>query len=97
MICAVIVAGGSGSRMNAAMRKQYLSLDGVPIIGHTIKAFDSCPSIDRIVLVVPVDDVAYCRDQVVAPLSVGHDIDVVGGGRRRQDSVSNGLATVVEC
>ena len=30
----------------------------------------------------------------MAPLSVGHDIDVVGGGRRRQDSVSNGLATV---
>lgn len=94
MICAVIVAGGIGSRMNATVRKQYLSLDGVPIIGHTLKAFDSCSTIDRIVLVVPEDDVAYCRDQVLAPLSFGHNIDFVGGGRRRQDSVSNGLAAI---
>ena len=53
MICAVIVAGGSGSRMKTAVRKQYLKLSGVPIVAHTLLAFDRHPDLDRIVLVVP--------------------------------------------
>jgi 2-C-methyl-D-erythritol 4-phosphate cytidylyltransferase len=39
MICAVIVAGGSGSRMKASVKKQYLNLAGVPIVAHTLLTF----------------------------------------------------------
>lgn len=93
MICAVIVAGGSGSRMNAAVRKQYLALDGVPIVGHTLKAFDRCcPDLDRMVLVVPENDLDRCRADIVAPLSLDHDLQLVAGGPSRQASVLNGLA-----
>lgn len=91
MICAVIVAGGIGSRMHSAVKKQYLGLDGVPIVGHTLRAFDRCPDLDRLVLVVPEDDLEHCREDIVAPLSLDHDVRLVAGGPRRQASVLNGL------
>ncbi len=94
MICAVIVAGGSGSRMKTAVRKQYLNLGGVPIVAHTLMAFDRHPDLDRIVLVVPENDLEWCRADMVAPLSLEHGVQLVAGGRRRQDSVLNGLAAV---
>ncbi|MBC2710849.1 MAG: 2-C-methyl-D-erythritol 4-phosphate cytidylyltransferase [Desulfosarcina sp.] len=94
MICAVIVAGGSGSRMNSPVRKQYLTLDGLPIVSHTLMAFDRYPVLERIILVVPEDDLEYCRADIVAPLTMDHDVKVVAGGRRRQESVSNGLTAV---
>jgi 2-C-methyl-D-erythritol 4-phosphate cytidylyltransferase len=94
MICAVIVAGGSGSRMKAAVRKQYLNLGGVPIVAHTLMAFDRFPDLDRIVLVVPEDDLERCRADVLAPLSLVHDVQLVAGGPRRQDSVFNGLSAI---
>ena len=94
MIWAVIVAGGSGSRMQAAVRKQYLHLDGLPIVAHTLKAFDRYPELERIVLVVPEKDLGRCRVDIVAPLCLAHDVQLVAGGRRRQESVFNGLTAV---
>jgi 2-C-methyl-D-erythritol 4-phosphate cytidylyltransferase len=91
MICALIVAGGSGSRMNRSRKKQYLMLDDLPIVAHTLLAFDRHPAVDRIVLVAPKEEAGYCRDKIVATLSPDHDIRIVEGGKRRQDSVANGL------
>jgi 2-C-methyl-D-erythritol 4-phosphate cytidylyltransferase len=91
MIGAVIVAGGSGSRMKSSIKKQYLVLAGRPLVAHTLMAFDSFDAIDRIVLVVPAADLEYCRTEIVAPLTLVHDIHVVAGGPRRQASVTNGL------
>ncbi|MFO7712979.1 2-C-methyl-D-erythritol 4-phosphate cytidylyltransferase [Desulfosarcina sp.] len=94
MNCAVIVAGGSGSRMKAAVRKQYLILAGIPIVVHTLMAFDRCFELDRMVLVVPESDLDWCRSTILAPLDLAHPILLVGGGRRRQESVLNGLKAV---
>jgi 2-C-methyl-D-erythritol 4-phosphate cytidylyltransferase len=94
MICAVIVAGGSGTRMKASVKKQYLNLAGVPIVAHALSTFDRHPDLERMVLVVPEDDLAWCRASILAPLSLNHDVQLVAGGRRRQDSVCNGLAVV---
>lgn len=91
MICAVIVAGGSGARMKARVPKQYLVLKDRPILAHTLLAFDSYRALERIVLVVPKADVMDCRDRIVAPLKLAHELELVAGGRRRQDSVRNGL------
>jgi 2-C-methyl-D-erythritol 4-phosphate cytidylyltransferase len=94
MICAVIVAGGRGTRMISAVRKQYLTLTGVTIVAHTLMAFDRHPGLDRMVLVVPKNDLAWCRASVLAPLCLDHDVQLVAGGQRRQDSVFNGLNAV---
>lgn len=91
---AVIVAGGNGSRMMSSVKKQYIELAGRPVVAHTLMAFDPCSFVDRIILVVPADDVIYCRNHIVAPLTMNHDVHVVAGGPHRQASVSNGLAAL---
>ena len=91
MICAVIAAGGSGTRMQAAVKKQFLELHGFPILGHTLLAFDRCPEIDRIVLVLPEEDLERCHREVIEPLNPNHAVQLVVGGKNRQASVRNGL------
>ncbi|PID39177.1 MAG: 2-C-methyl-D-erythritol 4-phosphate cytidylyltransferase [Proteobacteria bacterium] len=91
MIAAVILAGGSGLRMQSELRKQYLELDGIPVIGHTLMAFDRCFAIDRMVLVLPSEDIPQIGRTVLNRLVLEHDIEIVAGGQRRQDSVCNGL------
>lgn len=90
----IIVAGGEGVRMNSGMRKQYLMLNGLPILGQTLYAIASFPEINNIYLVVPETDFNYCREVVIAPLGIKKDIMLVAGGTGRQDSVYNGLFAV---
>ncbi len=88
---AVIVSAGHGSRMNRPIPKQYLPLQGTPVLGHTVLAFDQCAEVDRIVLVVPAKDVSFCRDRLLSGLQIDKPIRVLAGGRRRQDSVLKGI------
>ncbi|ASS76949.1 2-C-methyl-D-erythritol 4-phosphate cytidylyltransferase [Tumebacillus algifaecis] len=86
----IIVAAGSGSRMGSQIKKQYLPLDGAPILVRTLQALSACPSIDRMILVVSADDREY-----VQTLIADHGVEKVGaiveGGQERQDSVRHGL------
>ncbi|WP_319525068.1 2-C-methyl-D-erythritol 4-phosphate cytidylyltransferase [uncultured Desulfosarcina sp.] len=91
MICAVIVAGGSGSRMQAPVKKQYLQLDGIPILSRTLMAFDGCSDLERIVLVLPEPDLERFRKEILLPLKLTHDVRLAVGGEDRQASVRNGL------
>lgn len=91
MITALIVAAGQGVRMGSTQRKQYLVLAGQPILALTVKAFDATPDVERIVLVVPGEEIDYCRQRIVADARISTDILLVPGGARRQDSVCNGL------
>jgi 2-C-methyl-D-erythritol 4-phosphate cytidylyltransferase len=77
--------------MGSALRKQYLCLNGRPMLAHTLTAFDQCPRIDHIVVVVPEDELFFCRQEIMAPLRVSTPVVLTAGGRRRQDSVYNGL------
>ncbi|MFW5640869.1 MAG: IspD/TarI family cytidylyltransferase, partial [Thermodesulfobacteriota bacterium] len=64
----VIVAGGSGLRMKGRVRKQYLELGGMPILGKTLLVFDRCDAVDDMVLAVPFEDLDFCKQTVIAPL-----------------------------
>ncbi len=91
---AVIVAGGRGSRMGSNRRKQYLLLNGVPVLCRTLQVFTGCESIKQVVLVVPEDDVAFCNEAILQPFGLEAVVKVVTGGRERQDSVRKGLEAV---
>lgn len=93
-VSAVIVAGGKGERMQAAIRKQYLVLGERPILAHTLAVFDASPAIHRIYLVIPETDMEFCTREVVAPIHPRKPIRLVAGGLRRQDSVYQGLCAV---
>jgi 2-C-methyl-D-erythritol 4-phosphate cytidylyltransferase len=80
-----------GKRMGASINKQYLQLGGLPIVARTIAVFEEAPFIEGIFLVIPADEIAYCREQVVKACGFGKVIDIVAGGLERQNSVMNGL------
>ena len=89
----VIVAGGSGLRMKGRVRKQYLELGGIPVLGKTLLVFDRCNGVDDMVLAVPFEDIDFCRQAVVNPLLLQKTVRVTAGGAERQESVYNGLRT----
>ena len=94
MVYAIIVAAGKGIRMSNTMRKQYIALDGIPILSRTLAVFDHCDLIDQIILAVPKDDIDYCRNEIIAAASMKKEAILVVGGARRQDSVYNSLKTI---
>ncbi|MBW2559104.1 MAG: 2-C-methyl-D-erythritol 4-phosphate cytidylyltransferase [Deltaproteobacteria bacterium] len=91
---AIIVAGGSGKRMSYHIPKQYLLLDGIPILGRTLIKFEKASSVGRIVLVVPKDDMDYVRDEITDKYRIFKVKHIQAGGETRQDSVRNGLEMV---
>jgi len=90
-VAAIIVAAGTGSRMGAQARsKQFLPLDGRPVLAHTLARFESCAEIDEIVLVIQEEERDRCA-QIIADVGAAKVSALVPGGEERQDSVWNGL------
>ncbi len=87
---AVVLAGGSGSRMNTDVKKQYIEIGGKPLIYYSLKAFEES-IIDDIVLVVPRGDVDYVKRDIVARYGFDKVTAVVEGGLARYHSVRLGL------
>ncbi|MFH2044265.1 MAG: 2-C-methyl-D-erythritol 4-phosphate cytidylyltransferase [Pseudomonadota bacterium] len=96
MVYAIIVAAGKGNRMNSSIRKQFLEIDGSPLLYATLKAFDLCTLIENIILVVPADDIQYCIDRIIDPLKIKKKVKLIKGGKERQESVYNGLLEIDE-
>lgn len=90
-VTAIIVAAGSGSRFGSDIPKQFLELNGKPVIVHTLERFQAAPSVDSIVLVLAADHVADFDKNVVAKLDA-----VIVGGSSRSESVLNGLNAASE-
>lgn len=88
---ALIPAAGMGKRMGASINKQYLRLAGMPIVAHTLQLFETAPFIDAIYLVIPEDEIPYCREHVVEAYGFQKIVAIVPGGTERQHSVRNGL------
>lgn len=93
-VFAIIVAAGSGKRMKHALAKQYIDIDGTPILAKTLAAFDTHPDVAEICLVIPSADMDFCRERILAPGDFSSRTRLVPGGERRQDSVVNGLAAI---
>lgn len=88
--CAVVVAGGSGTRMGAPLPKQYLEIGGLPILMHTLLKFvELSPDIDLILVIPPADIDLWSKLCSHHNFTVPHI--VVAGGISRFQSVKNGL------
>tara|TARA_B100000686_G_scaffold211029_1_gene217853 strand:+ start:291 stop:983 length:693 start_codon:yes stop_codon:yes gene_type:complete len=91
-VSAVIPAGGSGTRMGGTVPKQFQLLNGKPILFYTLKTLQDCGVISEIVLVVPEKEYGIaCAEWIGKPKIVKK---IVKGGKKRQDSVFNGLQEV---
>ena len=88
-VVAVILAAGRGLRMGGELPKQYLELEGRPILAHTLAAFDKASSIDALVIVS--NDIEHVKERVLMPYPVSKPVFFVQGGEERQHSVWNAV------
>lgn len=93
MNSAIILSGGRGKRMGADISKQFISINDKPILYYTIKKFMENELIDEIILVLPKDEIEYCKKEVLDKNKLRID-KIVEGGDERQDSVLNGLNAI---
>jgi len=90
---AIIVAGGTGTRMNSDVPKQFMLLNGKPVIQYSVEAFYSFDASIQIILVIHPEFRAYWENLThTFNITIPHAI--VPGGETRFDSVKNGLMTI---
>jgi len=89
-VTVIIAAAGAGRRMKADRPKQLLVLNDTPILVYTIRKFDRCRLVDRIVVAAPRESVDEIR-KLVSAAGFSKAISVVQGGARRQDSVATAM------
>ena len=89
---AIIPAAGRGKRIGASVPKQFLEIQGRPLLHHTLMVFASCKLIDYVVLVMPRADVDKMGEDWLNKYEIVRK--VVVGGEQRQDSVYNGFSSL---
>lgn len=86
----IVLAAGSGKRMNANVQKQFMEVHGRPLIYYALKAFEES-RVDRIILVTGAESLEYCRHDIVEHYGFSKVTAVVAGGSERYHSVYHGL------
>ena len=87
---AIVLAAGSGKRMNSKVHKQYLIIQDRPVLYYSLKAFEDS-AVDEIVLVVGKGEEEFCRKEIVDKYGISKVKAIVEGGKERYHSVFEGL------
>ena len=90
MTTAIIVAAGKSERMGENLDKAFISLGPRPVVAWSLLAFQQCPDIDKIILVVRKDQLVAAKG-IVNMFGLSKVNQIIPGGAKRQDSVSRGL------
>ncbi len=88
---AIVLAAGSGKRMNSTVAKQYILLKDKPVLYYSLKQFEDS-FVDDIILVT--GDIDYCQEEIVNKYGFQKVRQIVSGGAERYHSVYNGLKAV---
>ena len=86
----IVLAGGKGSRMQSEVPKQYMLLDGKPLLYYSLRAFEES-DVERVVLVTAEGEEDYCRKEFVERFGFTKVAAIVAGGGERYVSVFRGL------
>ncbi len=92
-VSAIILSAGKGRRMKTNVSKQYIEVDGKPLIYYTLQAFENS-NVDEVILVASQEDIEYVRIDIVKKYGLKKVKKIVAGGRERYDSVINGLEEI---
>lgn len=95
MNIAIIFAGGSGVRMGAGVPKQFLEINGKPILIHTLQLFQEHEEIDKIYLAINEEYIRYA-ERLVDDYRIDKVAQIVAGGASAQDSIYNALSKASE-
>lgn len=92
---AIIFAGGSGARMGSGIPKQFIEVNGKPIIIHTLDIFEEHPGIDEIYIACKEDYIGKL-ERLIRKHMISKVVKVVPGGATGQDSIYNALSAATE-
>ncbi|QFJ54690.1 2-C-methyl-D-erythritol 4-phosphate cytidylyltransferase [Pseudobutyrivibrio xylanivorans] len=90
---AIVLAAGSGKRMQQEVPKQYMRLGDAPLMVHCLRTFQESKC-TQIVLVVAPGDVEKCRKEIIERYHIDKCIAIVEGGEERYNSVYAGLQVI---
>lgn len=93
---AIVLSAGQGRRMGTKVQKQYLEIEGKPVLYYSLYAFEQSPLIDEIILVVGENQQEYCEKEIISKYHISKVKRIVKGGAERYHSVWNGLQEVTE-
>ena len=92
-IVAIVLAAGTGKRMQSNIPKQYLMLQDKPVLYYSLKTFEES-NVDEIILVVGKDDIEYCHEKIIDKYNFKKVTKIIEGGAERYHSVYNGLNAI---
>jgi 2-C-methyl-D-erythritol 4-phosphate cytidylyltransferase / 2-C-methyl-D-erythritol 2,4-cyclodiphosphate synthase len=91
-VAAVIAAGGSGTRMNSGIPKQFLEIAGKPILLHTVESILAIEEVIQVIIAIPSEHIKTA-ESILQRLAQGK-VQCIQGGSSRQESVRNGIAHI---
>lgn len=91
---AVVVAAAGSSRRMGGRDKQYIELDGIPVLARSVRAFQMHDAVDEIVITVKKGEESRCRRDIVEKYNFSKVSSVIAGGDERYDSVKRALAEI---
>ena len=94
---AIVLAAGQGKRMHSKIQKQFMELNGMPVLCYSLRCFQESPLIRDIILVTGEEHVSWCREEIVEKYGFTKVSAVVSGGKERYDSVYEGLKALSDC
>lgn len=90
MVYGIVLAGGSGKRLGAEIPKQYIEINGKPLLYYCLKAFEES-AVDRVSIVADEEHLQFVVSEIVEKFHLKKVIRVCQGGAERFDSVHHGL------
>ena len=92
----ILLGAGKGTRMGSGVRKQYMELDGMPLLAYSLKTFTECPFLTDIVMIIPEGEEEYVRRHIIDAVPGAEEKirALVPGGSERYGSVYNGIRAI---
>lgn len=84
---AIVLAAGQGKRMHSKVQKQFLEIQGYPVLYYSLRCFQESPLIQDIILVTGEESISYCKEEIVQKYGFTKVSAVIPGGKERYDSV----------
>lgn len=94
-VTAIVLAAGRGTRMESNIQKQYMVLNGKPLIYYSLQAFQKSV-VDNVILVTGSGEEEYCQREIVEAYGFSKVTQIVTGGKERYHSVFEGLKAAKE-
>lgn len=93
---AIVLAAGRGRRMGTKTAKQYLELQGKPVLAYALEVFEQSSVIDDILLITSEDHIDYCKKEICEKYGIKKVSAVAPGGKERYESVWKALCILKE-